>query len=227
VRVEFVGHFLVDRFPGAQALRLARAATVGEPARVVLLPGSRKSELARHLPVMVEAARSLERHRTCLFTMVLPNEELRSAFAGVIHQPGVPINTQIGRLHDALAKADLALASSGTVTLECAWFGVPSVVLYKVNPLEFALARRIVKVPYIAMPNLLAGEAIFPEFVQDHATASQLVSAGLPFLDDETLRRNTLHKLDRVLATLGEPGSCRRAARAVLSLLGWPAAPRS
>jgi lipid-A-disaccharide synthase len=183
------------------------------------LPGSRKAELARHIPVVVETARRIQARHASLFTMVLPSEELRSDFAGLINQHGVPINTQIGRLHDALARADLAVASSGTVTLECAWFGIPTVVMYQVHRLEFELARRIVKVPFIAMPNLLAGEAVFPEFIQQRATPDRLADASLKLLEDTTLRRESLTKINRALATLGEPGSCQRAARAVLSLL--------
>jgi lipid-A-disaccharide synthase len=219
VQVEFVGHFLVDRFPNARTRRENRGAPMGHPPHILLLPGSRKGELARHIPVIVEAARRIQAQHKAVFTMVLPNEQFRSQFSGFIHQPGVHVNTQVGRLHEALGKNDIAIASSGTVTLECAWFGLPTVVLYKVNPLEYAVARRIVKVPYIAMPNLLAGDAIFPEFVQQEATPDALANAALKFLKDEPLRAETLRKMDRAVSTLGQPGSCRRAAHAVLSLL--------
>lgn len=219
VQVEFVGHFLVDRFPEGQTLRESRPVTAATPARILLLPGSRKAELARHIPPMVEAAGKILTQRKAIFTMVLPSEELRSAFAGVIHQAGVHINTQIGRLHETLSTADLAIASSGTVTLECAWFGVPTVVLYKLSWLEYQVGRRIVKVPFIAMPNLLAGEAVFPEFIQDQATPAKLSEAALHFLSDPDLRAETQRKINRAVGTLDGPGSTQRAAQAVLSLL--------
>jgi lipid-A-disaccharide synthase len=219
VRVEFVGHFMVDRYPEGQQLRQDRPRPVGSEARILLLPGSRKSELARHLPTLVAAARRILTQRKAVFTLVLPNEELRSGFATLIHQSGVDINTQIGRLHDALAASDVAIASSGTVTLECAWFGLPTVVLYKLSPFEYEIGRRIVKVPYIAMPNLLAGEPVFPEFIQHQATPENLANATLRLLSDESLRAETRRKVNRAVATLGAPGSCRRAAQAVLSLL--------
>ena len=218
VRVEFVGHFLVDRYGEGQRIRESRRTSAATPARVLLLPGSRKSELTRHIPTMVEAARRILVRRKAVFTLVVPNEELRDAFTGLINQPGLHIDTQVGRLHDALATADLAIASSGTVTLECAWFGVPTVVMYKLGRLEYEIGRRIIRVPYIAMPNLLAGEAVFPELIQDEATPNHLADCALRFLTDAALREETRHKINRAVATLGPPGACRRAARAVLSL---------
>jgi len=219
VQVEFVGHFLVDRFPEGKQLRESRPVSAATPARILLLPGSRKSELARHIPTMIEAARRILAQRKAIFTLVIPNEELRGAFSEMINQPGLHVDTQIGRLHDALATADLAIASSGTVTLECAWFGVPSVVMYKVSRLEYEIGRRIVKVPYIAMPNLLINEPVFPEFIQDKASPDPLAEAALRFLTDDRLRADTQNKMNRAVATLGEPKSCRRAAQAVLALL--------
>ncbi len=219
VRVEFVGHFLVDRYPEGQQVRERPLRPVGPEARVLLLPGSRRSELARHLPAMVEATSRILARRKAVFTMVLPNEELRSEFSVTINRLGMHISTQIGRLHDALAEADVAIASSGTVTLECAWFGVPTVVMYKLSRLEYEIGRRIVKVPFIAMPNLLAGESVCPEFIQDQATPQHLADAALRFLEDEPLRAGTRNKTNRAVATLGPPGSCSRAAQAVLALL--------
>jgi lipid-A-disaccharide synthase len=226
VRVEFVGHFLVDRCPDAPALRESKPLTPATPARVLLLPGSRKGELARHIPVVVEAARRILAKRKAVFTLVLPSEELRDTFTGIINQPGLHIDTQIGRLPEALATADLAIASSGTVTLECAWFGVPTVVLYRLSRFEYEIGRRIVKVPYIAMPNLLAGEAVFPEFIQNEATPEHLAAAALRFLEDDALRAQTCNQINRAVATLGQPGACQRAAEAVLSLLDGPTGTR-
>lgn len=219
VQVEFVGHFLVDRFPQGARLRQQRQSPVGSPAQVLLLPGSRRSELSRHIPVLVEAAHRIQAKHKAVFTMVLSSEEHRRRFADQINQTGMSINTQIGRLHDALEKSDLAIASSGTVTLECAWFGVPTVVLYKLSRFEYEIGRRIAKVPFIAMPNLLANEMVFPEFIQDAATPDALADASLAFLENDALRQKTLTKIDRAVSTLGPAGSCQRAAHAVLALL--------
>ena len=89
---------------------------------------------------------------------------------------------QIGRLSEALADADVAIASTGTVTLECAWFAVPTVALYKTSWSTYQIGKRIIQVPHLAMPNLLAGKAVMPEFIQEAATADALAEAALTLL---------------------------------------------
>src|SRR5579872_6136102 len=101
--------------------------------------------------------------------MVLPNEALLTQ-ARSMGLPG-DLQVQIGELAAALRQTDLALASTGTVTLECAYFGVPTVALYKTSFLTWQIAKRIITVKYGAMPNLLANRELFPEFIQDAATA--------------------------------------------------------
>jgi lipid-A-disaccharide synthase len=221
LRVEFVGHPILDRYTGRR-LREEETAPAGQavPAAplIALLPGSRVKELNRHLPVMIEAARIIERERPARWRMVLPGEELAQAAKARLPS-GLPIEVQVGGLAEVLSRAGLAIASSGTVTMECAFFGVPTVVLYKVSRPEFEVARRIVHVRHIGMPNLLAGEAVFPEFIQQQATPANLAAAALELLND-TVRREHIHRrLAEVIASLGRPGAARRAARAVIGLL--------
>src|SRR6266566_2724063 len=118
-----------------------------------------------------------------------------------------------------LAEADVALASTGTVTLECAYFGVPTVALYKASWTNYQIAKRIVKVRYLAMPNLLAEEQVFPEFIQQAATPQNIAGAALEFLADEGRRNRIKSKLAQVIGSLGGPGASRRAARAIVHLL--------
>ena len=120
---------------------------------------------------------------------------------------------------EALQQADLAIASTGTVTLECAFFGVPTVTLYKTSWGTYQIARRIVKVPSLTMPNLLASEPVYPEFIQDAATPANLARAALELLNDPARRQTIQSKLEKLVTTLGEPGACRRAAEAIVSLL--------
>jgi lipid-A-disaccharide synthase len=166
--------------------------------------------------------------------MVLPHERLVAVAAQattleVLHDwdqslldapDSGKVRTSIGRLPELLGAADLALASSGTVTMECAWFRVPTVVMYKVAWPTYWVARQMVKVPFIAMPNLLAGERLYPEFVQSAATVEVVAREALDLLQDVTHRDRVVAGLDRVIASLGEPGACRRAAEAVAALLG-------
>jgi len=222
LHVEFVGHPMLDRYRYPAAVPETTAATANpksdRPRRIVLLPGSRRRELKRHLPIILPAVDRILKELPGVETrMVLPNEKMLTA-AKLL---GVPAGIQVqeGGLAGALATADIAIASSGTVTVECAFFGVPTVVLYKLSWPEFQIARRIVTVPHIAMPNLLAGEAVFPEFIQGDATPANVARAALELLQDETRRAWVKARLAKATASLGGPGACARAAEAVLRVL--------
>ena len=185
---------------------------------LLLLPGSRTSELARHLPVMIGALASIRAQLPNLrVRMVLPNENL-ALQAKALGLP-VDLEVQVGGLPESLAEADVAIASTGTVTTECAYFGVPTVALYKTSWSTYQIARRIVKVKYLAMPNLLANEEVFPEFIQGAASPENIARATLELLRDEGRRARVKSKLVEVVASLGGPGAMRRAARVIVETL--------
>ena len=220
-RVEFVGHPMIGRFANddLRFTRLEPASTslVTRHPQLLLLPGSRKSELKKHLPPMLEALKLIqEKLPAAKAKMVLPNPGLvqLAKFLGVTS--GVEI--QIGELPWALAESDVAIASTGTVTMECAFFGVPTVTLYKTSWLTYQIARRIVTVKSLTMPNLLAGETVYPEFIQNDATPENLAGAALDLLRNEPHRAKIKAHLGQIIASLGQPGAPTRAATAVLSL---------
>ena len=128
------------------------------------------------------------------------------------------LDVQVGELPWALAESDVAIASTGTVTMECAFFGVPTVTLYKTSWLTYQIARRIVTVKSLTMPNLLAGETVYPEFIQQEATSENLARATLELLQDEPRRNKIKTQLAKIILSLGEPGAPKRAAAAILSL---------
>ena len=140
--------------------------------------------------------------------MVLPNENLVQQ-AKALGLPAM-LEVQVGGLPEALAEADVAIASTGTVTTECACFGVPTVALYKTSWSTYQIARRIVKVKYLAMPNLLANEQVFPEFIQGAATADNIARAALELLRDEGRRARVKARLAEIVASLGAPGAPAR-----------------
>jgi lipid-A-disaccharide synthase len=224
LRVEFVGNPIIDRH-GALPPE-PKATSAGGPPTVLLLPGSRPGELARHLPVLFE---SLKRIRAVLpqveARMVLPNARLLE-LARECHLPET-LRVQIGDLPAALRAADLALASTGTVTLECAYFGVPAIALYKTSWMTWQIARRIIAVKYGAMPNLLADREIYPEFIQDAATPENIATAALSILQDPSRGSKIREDLAQVTRSLGTPGAARRAARAILETLEERAADES
>ncbi len=219
LRVEFVGHPMIGRFTNDD-LRLTRgstegASTVTRKSQILLLPGSRKSELQRHLPVMLDALKLIQQKLPAAqVKMVLPNPTLVTLAKSL----GANLEIQIGELPWALAEADVAISKTGTVTMECAFFGVPTVTLYKTSWLTYQIARRIVTVKSLTMPNLLAGETVFPEFIQQDATPENLSRAALELLEDETRRMEIKAQLAKIISSLGEPGAAARAADAILSL---------
>jgi len=210
-RVEWVGHPMFDRAKAA-------AREEGTEPTVVLLPGSRRGELKRHLPVIVEAAELIAAKQKTRFKMVAPSEEMAALARSCASAGTAKIEIQTGGLDAALSMASIAIASTGTVLLECAWFGVPTVALYKTSALTYAIGRQIVRVNYLAMPNILAGKALFPEFIQHEATARNIAGAALELLRDEGRRNEIRAGLREVMATLGGPGATARAAAAILDL---------
>ena len=211
LRVEFVGHPMVERMQKSELKSQNRNSV----PMVLLLPGSRRSELQRHLPVMLAALKSIqEKLPSAKAKMVLPNPSLVQLAKSL----GADVEIQIGELPWALAETDVAIASTGTVTMECAFFGVPAVTLYKTSWLTYQIARRIITVKSLTMPNLLAGETVYPEFVQHDATPENLSRAALELLQDEERRVTIKAQLAKIIASLGEPGAAGRAAEAVLSL---------
>ncbi len=141
---------------------------------VTVLPGSRKGEAARHLPAIVEAVERIYRRQATHF--LLPASETTGAAFFRERIGRAPIQVIEGETWDAIAHADLALAASGTVTIEAALVGTPMVTFYKVNPLSWLLGRLLVRVPFYSMVNLVAGRAIVPELMQSAATGERLAA---------------------------------------------------
>jgi lipid-A-disaccharide synthase len=227
LRVQFVGHPIFDRYPQAGADRRgsspfppASSLAAAPPAHLLLLPGSRPSELKHHLPVMLAALKLIQAKLPTLQTeIVLPGEALLTQARAL----GLPPEVATGsRLDEALARATTAIASTGTVTVECAYFGVPTVTLYKTSWSTYAIGKRVVKVKSLTMPNLLAGKPVFPEFIQDQATPQALAEAALALLTDTARRAQIQAQLRKIIASLGGPGAAPRAAEALADLLAEP-----
>jgi lipid-A-disaccharide synthase len=222
LNVEFVGHPLVDRHPGSTA-RIEST-----PPLVVLLPGSRRGELMRHLPIVLEAGRLLRQAHGVELCLVLPESVDLTPFSEWMARfPEVNVSREgVGAW---LSKATMALACTGTVTLECARFGVPTIAFYRASPVTVALGRRLVTVRYLSMPNLLACgvgdkdkpgiQPVMPEFIQDEATPEAIARLASQWLLDRTLRDAMEVRLRAVVRQLGDPGASLRAAQAVSRLM--------
>jgi lipid-A-disaccharide synthase len=220
-RVTFVGHPLLDRVAPAQD----RAATLkrhGLPAYgrlLALLPGSRRGEVRYLLRPMVEAARVIEADHgltpVIALAPTLTLAQLREE--GRVNLDGIRVIE--GDTYSIVAASELALAASGTATLETALLGCPMVVAYKASPLTYALARMLVRgVDFLAMPNILAGREVVPELIQRRVNARNLVRAAENLMV-EPLRTETRNALLSLRAGLGEPGAAARVAAIALEMM--------
>ena len=217
LRVEFVGHPMIGRYAGAELTSVRRESpAVHDPPQILLLPGSRKSELHQHLPSMLGAVRLIREQLPAVKTkMVLPNPLLARQARAL----DATLDIQIGELPWALAAADVAIASTGTVTMECAYFGVPTVTIYKKPLLGLAFALGIITVKSFTMPNLLAADEVYPEFLQRRLNPENIAGAALELLRNEAHRLQIKIKLAAIIASLGLPGAPKRAAEAISSLI--------
>lgn len=238
LRVEFVGHPIMDRFSGGargvrraelpmatdgtqtteRASRITRSDPPASTPLVLLLPGSRKREVQAHLPIMAQALETIRSHQRVRPRLILPSSDLVEVALSSI-RPIADLEVRTSKLAESLSQAHLAIASSGTITLECAYFGVPTVVLYKTSWLTYLVAKQIIQIRHIAMPNLLADETLYPEFIQSAATADNIASESLDLLRNAPRRQRMKAKLSTVIASLGGPGASQRAADAILSIL--------
>ncbi len=213
LRVEFVGHPMIDRYASHTGHDKEFDA---ESPLIVLLAGSRPTELKKHLPVMSEALRRIRAEKPAARAVMVLSDRL----AAQARELGMPENVEVqSNLAEALTRADLAIAKSGTVTLECAYFGVPTVTMYKTSAATYAIAKRIVQVKWIAMPNILANEEVFPEFVQSQATPENLARSALELMNNSGRRTTVKARLRAIAASLGTPGASRRAAAEIVRLL--------
>ncbi len=236
--VSWVGHPLIDRLQTAPDRETARAA-LGIPAdqiAVVLLPASRQQEIHYLLPVICQAAQALQSKLPKIhFWIPLALEKYRPAIEQAIETYGLRATVLEDSSHQtqhadprsdasttlrAIAAADLAITKSGTVNLEIALLNVPQVVLYKVNSVT-AWILKVFKfaVPFVSPPNLVMMKPIVPEFLQEQATAENLLQESLDLLLNPQRRQIMLENYQEMAEALGKPGACDRAAEEILDLL--------
>jgi lipid-A-disaccharide synthase len=177
---------------------------------VSVLPGSRRGEASRHLPALLDAVERLYRDQAASF--ILPASATTGAGFFRERIGGAPIQVIEGETWDAIAHADLALAASGTVTVEAALLGTPMVTFYKVTALSWLMGRLLVKVPFYSMVNLIAGRAVVPELMQSQMTGERLAAEAFRLLGDDAARAGMRAGLAEVAARLS--GSGRPMARA-------------
>jgi lipid-A-disaccharide synthase len=224
VPVTYVGHPLADVIPLMPARDEARA-QLRLPAGkliVALLPGSRRSELQYMAGAFVLAAHRFRQEvQDVHFVCPMVTRDTRDMFERAVHEhqrTALPLTLLFGHSHEALAAADLALVASGTATLEAALFKTPMVIAYRQSPLTWALMRAMTYLPYVGMPNILAGEKLVPELLQDDASPAALAAALLALLRDPGAQRRQRERFAEFHHLLRR-NATERAADAILNVL--------
>jgi lipid-A-disaccharide synthase len=220
--VEFVGHPLLDRV----RVTCSRAETLRahglDPARrtVLLLPGSRETEVGYLLPELLDAVRRLAENGSYQFPLALAHTLSRPEMEARVAAAGLPVKVIEGDTYNLIAAADIALVSSGTATLECALLECPMVIVYRLGPLSYALARLLVRgVSSVGMPNIVAGRAVVPELLQSRARGQYIAEAARAILDDPSRRSAMVADLREVRRLLGRGGAAGRAAAIAAEML--------
>ena len=220
--VEFVGHPLVDivKPKMSQAEAMTFAGKEEGKKLILLMPGSRLMEIEKMLPTLLEAAKLIKKQ--------LPEVSFVMPRAGTIpiglleekiKASGLEVKITEGNNYDLFSVADLALATSGTVTLEAALCGLGSVIVYKTNPVTYFIAKLVVNIPHIGLPNIVAAKSVLPELIQNDFTPAKVAQEALALLESE---RNAKMKEDLayVKERLGKPGAVGRVAELVLKIAG-------
>lgn len=223
VPVRYVGHPLADQIPMCVEPEDARRklGLPGEREIVALLPGSRMQEIRRLAPTMLLTARWLLRRRPKLwFVMPLANAPARAYSEALRPSLGadLPLTFLDGNARMAMAAADVVLVASGTATLEALLLKRPMVITYRTARLTYHLAKALVKVTHVGLPNLLASGSLVPELLQDQATPEKLGAAVLDWLEQPARRVALQTEFNRIHSNLRQ-GADERAAEAVLQLL--------
>jgi len=235
LRTEFVGHPMIDR------LRPLTIDIERDPNLIGLFPGSRRREIRKIFPIMVQTARRLHQVKSNLrFEISAASEELAHEINHALrpHLNPLPegeedaqrqvressggenkfsMSTQLLDAAGLMQRAYVGLVASGSATLEAAYFRLPFVLVYKVAWPTYLAARLVVNVKHLGMPNVLADKEVVPEFIQHRARPHAIAKAVLRLMDDPTARQKMIAEFDTIIAKLGEGGASEKAALAILN----------
>ncbi|MFN2443686.1 MAG: lipid-A-disaccharide synthase [Thermoanaerobaculia bacterium] len=218
VPVTYVGHPLAEQL---STLAPRSDEVPSEPYRIAILPGSRKMEIESLLPAMLDAVEELSRDHSLESTLLLaPTIDRLSVERYLAGRPNPPAIIDSGRM-DSLRNADAAICSSGTAALECAVLGVPPVIVYRLSPMTYVLARLLVRLPSFSLVNIVAGKRVVPELMQ-HEVTGRRIAHEIALLLDPARWAEVRVELGKVRAALGGQGAARRTASKIVTLIRRP-----
>ncbi len=216
VEADYIGNPLMDQIPLAELDQLDH-----EHGRIAVLPGSRSREIETLLPVFAGAAKIIHAHlpKTHFDLIIAPGVSRKKLLKLWPSELPVTLHESKDR-YQALKRCEIALAASGTVTLEAALIGTPTILSYQLSKLSFALSRLVIKVKFAGLPNLIMGREIFPEMIQEKSNPEAIADKALSWLTDKRCADEVRHDIRKLWDAVGEPGAAGRAAEIILSDLG-------
>ena len=217
VATHYVGHPYFDELVQQKLNSSFLAEQRAKPGRIVaLLPGSRNQEIVANFAMMLAAAAKIHASKpNTRFLIAAFNERHAAAIHEIIASsdtPNLPIEIHTGRTPEIIELAEVCIAVSGSVSLEIMCRAKPTVIVFRMKPLTLWLARRLVKVPFFTLVNLLAKEALFPEFATCRDESGQVSQQILAWLNDPALLKNAVTRLETLRTEVAQPGACERAA---------------
>ena len=221
--VTFVGHPLADTVKTSMSFEEAMKYFGGQKdkKRILLMPGSRKNEVSGLLPVMLDACKLISEKAECQFYLpkadTISDEFLNSFLS---KHPELSVTVTEGKQYDLMQICTACIASSGTATLETALMQLPTVLIYKLAPATWFIAKHVVEVKYAGLPNLLLQKEVTPELLQNQVTAENIASIIVPWITDEQIRVRNINELQEVRKRLGDAGAVKRTARLILKTAG-------
>ena len=212
LRTIFVGHPMIDN------LRAHKIDIERDPNLVALFPGSRRREVRKILPILINAANELRKQKPNLrFEIAAASPELGAEIEQRLDRSasGGSFEVRVGESAAIMQRAIAGIVASGSATLEATYFRMPFVLVYKVSWLTYFAARLVVKVKYLGMPNVLADKEVVPEFIQHRAKSGAVAKAVARLIDNPEARAQMVFEFDSIVNKLGEGGASERAARAI------------
>jgi lipid-A-disaccharide synthase len=222
--VTFVGHPLADEIPLKPNMKAARESLKLKQSSLVvaMLPGSRQSEVQQHADLFVKTAQLIsEQNTNAVFLVPLITRETRNIFEAVLYkmQNNAPhMQILFGHAHDAMEAADIVIVASGTATLEAALLKRPMVITYRMPKLSWWILKRMNYLPYVGLPNVLAGKFLVPELLQNEATPEKLADAVIQLLNNPANIKEIKQEFTHIHQSLKQ-NSAEQAAKIVLSYL--------
>jgi lipid-A-disaccharide synthase len=219
--VRFVGHPLIDLAVSHEARGALMQRLDLDPSRpvVALLPGSRANELHRHVPVLAAAVPRINSSVLGTQFIVARASHLPDSFFAPFHGVGASIRVVVGATDDVLAASDVVVTASGTATVQAALHGTPMVVVYRLSPMTYKLGKPLVRVSMFSMVNLVAGERVVEELIQDACTPEAVARATVDLLTNADRVADMKEHLKLVRERLGGSGASGRAADAILEVV--------